>query len=53
MTTTADIIDSIASALYVGGWRSEDKEELITECGLTEEIAKDICDRLQDMASDK
>lgn len=36
-------ITSAASALYDGGWRSEDKEELITEYDLTEEEAEDIC----------
>lgn len=34
---------SSAAALYDGGWRSEDKEDLIQEYDLTEEEAGTLC----------
>lgn len=34
---------SSAAALYDGGWRAEDKEQLIKEYDLTEEEAERIC----------
>lgn len=36
-----------AAALYDGGWRSEDKEELMAEYELTEEEAEAICEELR------
>lgn len=36
-----------AAALYDGGWRSGDKEELMAEYGLTEEEAEEICEELK------
>ena len=39
--------DNAAAALYDGGWRAEDKEELISEYGLTEEEAAEICEHLR------
>ena len=38
-----------AAALYDGGWRATDKEELAAEYGLTEEEADDIAEDLKDM----
>lgn len=37
---------SSAAALYDGGWRTEDKAELIAEYGLTEDEANEICEIL-------
>lgn len=37
---------SSAAALYDGGWRAEDKEELIAEYQLTEGEAAKICEIL-------
>ena len=34
-----------AAALYDGGWRSEDKEELMSEYGLSE--ADELCEALK------
>ena len=39
--------ESSAAALYDGGWRAEDKEELIKEYGLKEEEAAKICEYLK------
>lgn len=36
-----------ALALYAGGWRSEDKEELMIEYELTEDEAFKICQLLK------
>lgn len=38
-----------AAALYDGGWRAEDKEQLIQEYGLTEEEADKLTERLADL----
>lgn len=38
--------ESSAAALYDGGWRAEDKEELMAEYELTEEEATKICEIL-------
>ena len=35
-----------AAYLYDGGWRKEDKEQLIMEYGLSEEDAQKICAEL-------
>lgn len=45
-------IESVAANLYDGGWRSEDKEQLIDEYSLTKEEATEICDFLHDMEMD-
>ncbi len=37
---------SSAAALYDGGWRAEDKSELVEEYGLTEDEANEICEIL-------
>lgn len=37
---------SSAAALYDGGWRAEDKAELVEEYGLTEDEANEICEIL-------
>ena len=37
-----------AASLYDGGWRSTDKEELMTEYELTEEEAEKICEFLKE-----
>lgn len=36
-----------AANLYAGGWRADEKEDIIEEYGLTEEEAKEICDELE------
>lgn len=36
-----------AAALFDGGWRSTDKEDLIAEYELTEEEANEICEELK------
>jgi hypothetical protein len=43
-------LESTAAALYDGGWRSEDKEQLISEYGLTEDEADIICKYLKEYA---
>ena len=40
-------IQASAASSYDGGWRAEDKEELISEYGLTEEEAASICEHLE------
>lgn len=41
----AEITFEVA-ALYDGGWRNEDKEELMSEYGFSEEEAEEICKAL-------
>lgn len=36
-----------ADSLYAGGWRAEDREEIIAEYNLSEEEAELICERLK------
>lgn len=36
-----------ADSLYQGGWRAEDRDEIIAEYDLTEEEAALICERLK------
>ncbi len=43
-------IDTIAAALYDGGWRAEDRDWMIEEYGFSEENADLICDRMLDFA---
>lgn len=43
-----DISES-AAALFEGGWRAEDKDQLISEYQLTEEEAEQICNELKEM----
>ena len=38
-----------AGPLYDGGWRAEDREQLISEYGLTDEEADIICARLSEI----
>jgi hypothetical protein len=38
---------SSAAALYDGGWRSADKEQLISEYDLTAEEADSLCKELE------
>jgi hypothetical protein len=42
-------ITTSAAALYDGGWRAEDRDQLITEYDLTPEDAEAICELLKDM----
>ena len=43
-----------AAALYDGGWRAEDKEQLMAEYNLTEAEATEICEGLKEFEeSDK
>lgn len=39
-------IQSSAAALYDGGWRASDKEQLISEYGLTQDEADALCKEL-------
>ena len=39
-----------AASLFDGGWRAEDREELISEYDLTEEEADEICKLLEDFS---
>jgi hypothetical protein len=41
-------IYSSAAALYDGGWRADDRDELIAEYDLTEEEADTICEMLRE-----
>ena len=43
---------SSAAALYDGGWRANDKEQLIKEYELSEEDAELICERLAEFEYD-
>ena len=36
-----------AASLYDGGWRAEDREQLISEYDLTEKEADEICEWLK------
>lgn len=38
-----------ATALYDGGWRAEDRDELVAEYNLSEEEADAICEDLRRM----
>lgn len=40
-----------AAALYDGGWRASDRDQLIAEYGLTEDEADAICAELERMES--
>ena len=37
----------VAASLFDGGWRAEDREELISEYDLTDEEADEICKLLE------
>lgn len=39
-------ISSSAAALYDGGWRAEDRDQLISEYDLTEDEADQLCEAL-------
>lgn len=39
-----------AASLFDGGWRAEDRDELISEYELTEEEADEICKLLADFS---
>lgn len=41
----SDIL-SAAAALYDGGWRSEDRDDLMDEYGLTGDEADQVCEAL-------
>lgn len=40
---------SIAASLYDGGWRAEDREQLVSEYNLTTEEVEEICKLLEEM----
>lgn len=42
-------IDTLAAALYDGGWRAEDKDLMMEEYGFTEENMNLICNTLQSL----
>lgn len=46
-------ISTGAFALYAGGWRHTDKEQLMFEYDLPEHVAEDVCDELHTIAMDK
>ena len=41
-------VEMSAASLYDGGWRAEDREQLIVEYQLTEDEADAICEKLQE-----
>ena len=41
-----------AEALYDGGWRAEDREQLMEAFNLTDDEVDDICIELEDIESD-
>lgn len=45
MMSYSDIL-SAAASLYDGGWRSEDRDDLIEEYGLTGDEADKLCEAL-------
>ena len=45
-------LQSIAATLYDGGWRSEDKERIVEEYGLSESDADTVCALLKEFATD-
>ena len=47
-----DFITS-AAALYDGGWRSSDREQMIEEYDLTEEEADGLCAALADLEAEE
>lgn len=48
-----DSLTSDAANLYDGGWRAEDRDDLIAEYGITEDYADDICVLLAEYAEDE
>lgn len=46
-------ISMSAAALYDGGWRSTDKDQMMDEYGLAEQEAEAICERLAEYAGEK
>ena len=42
-----------AASLYDGGWRAEDRDQMIDEYGLTADEADDICKELADLKDRK
>ena len=43
-------VDLIATVLYDGGWKAEDKELLMQEYGMSEENTTLICEKLTEIA---
>ena len=41
-------VEDSAAALYDGGWRSTDKEEIKKEYNMDEELAEAICEKLKE-----
>lgn len=42
-----DELQSVSASLYDGGWRANDKAELIAEYEMTEEYAEQVCCQLK------
>ena len=42
----------LVDSLFAGGWRAEDKDELIAEYGFTEEEAEDVAAELAALEAD-
>ena len=48
--TSASNLQSMAAALFDGGWKAEERAELIAEYDLSSEVADQICDLLLEYA---
>ena len=46
-------IESSAAALYDGGWRASDRDDLMTEYDLTMEEADAVCEKLAEYENGK
>ena len=44
---------SMVASLYDGGWRAEDRDQLVSEYNLTAEEAYEICEALKEMEAMK
>lgn len=44
---------TMVASLYDGGWRTEDREQLVSEYNLTAEDADNICKALEEMEEEK
>jgi hypothetical protein len=45
-------ISGSAAALYDGGWRAEDKDQLVEEYQMTEDEAEKVCKELEKYESE-
>jgi len=49
MASTIKDLSSSAAALYDGGWRASDKDELTKEYALSSDDAEDLCAALREL----